>query len=415
MIRVAVTAAVSLLLAAGAAHAQVRLEQRGFFETRATLYPQTGFNDSGRAVVEGLLRYEPSVSLASGLKAFGALDARTDSHRQVERLWRLDWQDRRLQRPAFSLRRASLQWHRGPVTIEAGKQFIRWGKADLLNPTDRFAPRDYLSVTDTDFLGVTAARLTLEKNSDSLDLVLTPRFTPSRTPLLNQRWSGAGAADPLPAAVPLIDEGSRLPGRAQFGARWNHTGRGYEFSAVLYDGFHHLPLFDVRFSPPEGAIRFARFHPRLRLYGGDIAVPTPWATLKAEAAWFRSSTPTADEYAIYVVQAERTRGEWVFVGGYAGELVTLRRNPQAFAPDRGLARSFLGRAAYTIDPSRSLAFEAAIRQSGDGALVKGEYSHQLSSHFRATASFTLIRGATADFIGQFRRNSHGLLILRYSF
>lgn len=395
--------------AAATATAQIKLEQRGFFETRTTLYPQAGVNDSGRAVAEGLLRYEPAVTLAPGLKAFAAFDARTDSHRQVERLWRLDWQDRRLLRPAFSLRRASLQWHRGPVTIEAGKQFIRWGKADLLNPTDRFAPRDYLSVTDNDFLGVTAARLTIEKNSDTLDLVATPRFTPSRTPLLNQRWSG------VTAPVRLIDEGSRLPGRAQFGARWNHTGRGYEFSAVFYDGFHHLPLFDGRFSPSEGAVRFARYHPTLRLYGGDVAVPTPWATLKAEAAWFRSSTATADEYAIYVIQAERTRGEWVFVGGYAGELVTTRRNPQAFAPDRGFARSFLGRAAYNIDPSRSLALEAAVRQSGDGALVKGEYSHQLSSHLRATASFSLIRGATSDFLGQFRRNSHGLLTLRYSF
>lgn len=400
---------VACLTAAGTAAAQVQIEQRGFFETRATLYPQTGVNDSGRAVAEALLRYEPSVTLAPGLKAFGAFDARTDSHRQIERLWRLDAQDRRPQRPAFSLRRASLQWHRGPVTLEAGKQFIRWGKADLLNPTDRFAPRDYLSVTDNDFLGVTAARLTIEKNADTLDLVVTPRFTPSRTPLLNQRWSGVA----LPLS--LIDEGSRLPGRTQFGARWNHTGRGYEFSAVFYDGFHHLPLFDGRLSATGEAIRLARYHPRLRLYGGDLAVPTPWATIKAEAAWFGSATPTADEYAIYVVQAERTRGEWVFVGGYAGELVTTRRNPQAFAPDRGFARSFLGRASYSIDSTRSLAVEAAIRQSGDGALWKGEYSQQLSSHLRATASFSLIRGATSDFIGQFRRNSHGLLTLRYSF
>lgn len=228
----------ALLLLATASHAQ--FTQRGFFEARTTLYPQTAPGDSGRAVVEGLLRWEPSAQLSPTLKLLGGLDARTDTHRQVEREGRLDWQDRRAQRPAFSLRRLSAQWHRGPVTVEVGKQFIRWGKADILNPTDRFAPRDYLSVVDNDFLAVTAARVTVESGADTVDLVVAPRFTPSRTPLFNQRWVA------LPAelsALRLIDMGARIPGRAQFGARWNHNGRGYEFSAVLYDGFH-LPAAD---------------------------------------------------------------------------------------------------------------------------------------------------------------------------
>ena len=43
--------------------------------------------------------------------------------------------------------------HRGPITVVAGKQFIRWGKADILNPTDRFAPRDFMEVVDNEFLG----------------------------------------------------------------------------------------------------------------------------------------------------------------------------------------------------------------------------------------------------------------------
>ena len=41
------------------------------------------------------------------------------------------------------------------MTAEFGRQIIRWGKTDILTPTDRFAPRDYLSsVVDSDFLGV---------------------------------------------------------------------------------------------------------------------------------------------------------------------------------------------------------------------------------------------------------------------
>lgn len=387
-------------------------QYRGFLETRGTLYPQSAANDTGRAVGEAILRWEGSWQANSSVKFHGSFDARTDTHHQAERNVRLDWQDRSLRRPALSLRRASVVWNRGPITVEAGKQFIRWGKADILNPTDRFAPRDYLSVTDNDFLGVTAARVTVEKGGNTLDAVSAPRFTPSRTPLLSQRWAV------LPAQlenIPLIDEGSRLPGRTQFGLRWNHVGRGWEHALVFYDGFHHLPLFNGELQPRPFALRFHRYHPHLRLYGGDLAVPLKWFTVKSETAWFTSKTTTADEFLLWVVQLERTHGEWVFVGGYAGETVTARRSPIGFMPDRGLARAFLGRAGYTIDPRRGLAFEAAIRQYGHGVWVKSEYSQELTSSLRLSASLTMIRGRDTDFLGQFHRNSHGLFAIRYSF
>ena len=84
------------------------------------------------------------------------------------------------------------------------------------------------------------------------------------------------------------------------------------------------------------------------------------------------------------------------------------------APDRGLARAFLGRAQYTIDVNRSLAFEGAVRRNGDGFSLKFEYTQAIGQHLRATGSFTLIRGAPEDYLGMYRRNSHGVLSLRYS-
>jgi len=151
------------------------------------------------------------------------------------------------------------------------------------------------------------------------------------------------------------------------------------------------------------------------MYGTDAAVPLEWFVLKGEAAWFTSRTPEADEYVLYVLQIERSAGEWSFVGGYAGEGVTKRRRPLDFAPDRGLARSFLGRAGYTIDVRRSIAVEAAVRQNGDGLWIKADYSYLLGQHWRATASFALIRGEASDFLGRYRLNSHAALKLRYSF
>jgi hypothetical protein len=214
----------------------------------------------------------------------------------------------------------------------------------------------------------------------------------------------------------VVQGGNRFSGRTQFGLRWNRNTAPIEYSFVFYEGFNHLPLIDaqpVALLPPTVSLRGS--YPRLRLYGGDAAIPLRWLTVKSEAAYFTSETPSADEYVIYVVQLERTAGEWFFVGGYSGEIVTKSRHPLDFAPDRGFARAFLGRAGYTIDPRRTLAFEAAVRQNGAGAWLKAEYSQQVGTHWRATASFTLIRGEQSDFLGQYRRNSHGLLTLRYSF
>jgi hypothetical protein len=389
-----------------------QFEQRGFIENRAVVYPQTTPADSGRVVDEILFREEASYRLASWLRVSGGFDARTDTHRQTLREWALDADDRTIQRPAFSVRRLSATIHRDKVTAEIGRQLIRWGKTDILNPTDRFAPKDYLSsVVDTEFLGVTAARVTYESGGNTVDLVWQPWFTPSRTPLLNQRW----AALPAQAAgVSVQDAGARYPGGSQVGARWNHIGSGYEYSLCVFDGYQNLPTFDAVFLPVSQSVTVTRTYPRLRLYGGDAAVPLRWATVKGEAAYFTSSTPGAEEYALYVIQIERQVKEWSFVGGYAGSVVTRdAASPLAFAPDRGFAKSFVGRAGLTIDANRSLAIETAVRAGG--SFVRFEYSQLFGQHWRATGGIAWIRGNMDDFLGQYRRNSYGSLAIRYSF
>ena len=389
-----------------------QFEQRGFIENRTVAYPQTAPNDSAHVVDEMLLREEASYKFTPWFTLSGAFDARTDSHRQTARDGVVDADDRSILRPALSLRRLSATVHKGKVTAEIGRQFIRWGKTDILNPTDRFAPKDYLSsVVDSDFLGVTAARFTYESGGNTLDLVWQPRFTPSRTPLLNQRWT---ALPTEAAGISLKDAGAVYPGGSQYGARWNHVGSGYEYSLCFFVGRQNLPSFDAIFTPPDFSIQFTRTYPQLRLYGGDAAVPLPWLTIKGEAAYFTSSTPGAEEYALYVIQLERQVKEWSLVAGYAGSVVTRdAASPLQFAPDRGFAKSFVGRAGFTIDANRSLAVETAVR--ADGSFVRFEYSQLYGQHWRATGGVAWIRGDMTDFLGEYRRNSYASLAIRYSF
>lgn len=386
--------------------------QRGFLESDLTLYPETAPNDSGHAVNESLLRYEVSYKVRPWLTLSGSADARFDTHQQVERALHLDWQDRSRRRPAFSAREFNATISKGRFTAGLGKQFVRWGKADILNPTDRFAPKDYLSVVDPDFLAILAARVVYDTGTDSITLISQPRFTPSRTPLFNQRWA---ITNGVPAGIAFNDEGALFPGRSAFGARWNRLGSGYEFSASFYDGFNYLPVFQGALNPYGTAIDFVRRYPALRLYGADAAIPERWATVKTEVAYYTSPDKQQDEYVIYVIQLERQIKELSIVAGYAGDAVTARSPALQFSPERGFARSVLARAQYTIDTNRSLSLEAAVRQNGEGSWVRSEYSQAFGQHWRLTAGFTWIRGDAGDFIGQYYRNSFGLLALRYSF
>src|SRR5262249_44633417 len=160
------------------------------------------------------------------------------------------------------------------------------GKTDILTPTDRFAPRDFLNVVDNYFLAVTGVRASLETGRETFDAAWVPWFTPSRVPLLGQRWT---AVPPQAASVPLVDAGHTIPDGSQVGARWSHAGEGFEFSVSFFDGFNHLPntATQIMGPTPESLQVLVSFsYPAIKAYGADAAVPTRWFTIKGEAEYF---------------------------------------------------------------------------------------------------------------------------------
>jgi hypothetical protein len=388
------------------------VSNRGFAEAATAFFPEDTPTDRVNSVTDLLLRDELFVKPATWLQFAAGLDVRLNTHDQVQGSWRVDITDRSRLRPAVSVRRLSATIARGPVTIDTGKQFIRWGKTDIVTPTDHFAPRDFLNVINSEFLAVSGARGVLQLGAHTLDVVWVPTFTPSRIPLLNQRWA---PVPPDPRIVALTDIGAEFPDGSQAGVRYSRVANRMEYSVSVFDGFNHLPNIEVVPTLQPGRFGVIRRYPSMRSYGGDLAVPTGWFTIKGEGAYSTSDTPGTDDYVLYVIQLERQSGEWQFVGGYAGQVVTSRRAAATFAPDRGLTRAIVARAAYTIDPNRSVAFEGAVRQNGNGRYTKMEYSQARGQHWRATITGILIGGRGDDFLGQYNRNSHIAAGLRYSF
>ena len=409
MNKLGVAIAVVASFTASAARAQ-DFSYRGFAEGTLTLYPQTVPRDTTHVVGDMLFRFDPSVEIARGFSIAGSLDVRADSHDETTTDGGVSYWDRTIERPVLAVRRAVVTVARGPLTLELGKQFVRWGQTDILSPTDRFTPRDYLIVVNSDALAVTAARVTLTSGSSSLGLVYLPRMTPSRLPILTHRWAGQEASS---APVAIVDTGSQFPGASQYGARWNYAGRRLEWSLSWFRGNNHLPLLDL--TPRPGAVAVKRRYPSIQAFGADLVAPWSWLAVKAEAAWFTAPDHDTDEYLLYVVQVERQHRDWLFIGGYVGEWVKTDRDVLAFAPDRGLARSIVGRAGYTIGATRSLALEAVVRQNGDGIYAKAEYSHGVGQHWRVAVRLLAIAGDETDFLGQYHRNSFAGSTVRYSF
>jgi hypothetical protein len=382
--------------------------QRGFLDLSGIGYPQTAPNDSGRVVGEALFRYEAFSKPVPGLNFAFGFDADADTHEQVERRLHVSLLEREQRRPALALRRLSVAYSRGKLTLEAGKQFIRWGRTDIVTPTDRFAPQDYLHVFGSELLSIAAARMTYRTQTNSVDLVYSPRLTPSRIPLVDQRWAV------LPQEVSVRELPPDIPNGPQWGARFSHTGT-IEYALTAYQGYDYFPLFHIQLEPLGSVVDAQPFYPSLRMYGGDLAIPLSPFTFKGEAAYFTSSNPQSDKYILYVAQLERQAGEWLFVGGYAGQNVTEQRSNFGFSEIRGFTKAIIGRAAYNIDVNRSFSFQAAVRQNGQGVLLNPEYTQAIGQHWRATFGFTWIHGSDSDFIGQYHRNSFAILRIRYSF
>jgi hypothetical protein len=424
-----------LVLSCHPAWAQVATAP-GFIEARGLLFPQEALNDHTRAVSDWLWRQEGVLRPAPWLQFVAGVDLRANTHDQVEDVWRIDWEDRHLQPPRISVRRLAATVAAGRFTFDVGKQFIRWARADVLNPIDRFAPRDFTNVIDTEFLPIIGARSSLQLGPETVELVFVPRFTPSRMPLLTQRWT---VVPPQMADVSIVDAGSRFPDNAQVGGRWRHTGSRFEGGLSYFSGYNHLPVLDVRGGQPILQVRdeeddvpditvprppvvigrtpvvLTRTYPRIRTYGLDFAVPMPWLTVKGEAAYFLSRDHTFSEYGLYVLEIERQIGEWLLTGGYAGEVVTGEDRPLAFDPERSLARSFIARVFRTAGPQRTFTVEAVGRQNGDGFYLMGEYSQGFGEFWRITITQVVLAGDEDDFLGQYRRNSHLSAALRLSF
>ncbi len=383
----------------------------GYVENRSLFYPREGETDGTQYVNESFARLESAATLPGSFRLFAGVDAQIDTHHQVEHGLRISWDDRGTRRPALAVRTLFVRYARGPVRLEAGKQVVRWGVMSLFSPTDRFASRDYLSPSGSDYLGVWSARAVVDKGEHSLELLYLPRFTPSRMPLTDQRWVVA------PGGLPVSRfrlTGTRFPGGPQFGVRYHRVQSQVEYSVSLAEGYYHLPTLPYQLRPLAFAIDYQRIYPKFRMAGGDVTVAWRGLLWKGESAYL-TSPRYADNTLRYAIEAEKYVDDWHFTGGFVGEHITKDRGFVEVDIARALGNGFTAEATWTPSLKQVLSMHWYVEPTGDALLARIEYSRSLTPALRATAGWNWIQGEKGSTVGQYNRDSYFSLVFRYSF
>lgn len=293
------------------------------------------------------------------------------------------------------------------VDLRLGKQVVKWGKADVFNPTDQINPDDFSTLLDDEPIGVVAGKLNYYYEDWGLELVVVPTFTPSRFPPRGTRF------DLLPQAmVPPLLEAKERPDTihdVQYGVRVNTTVEGWDFSASWYDGVNHFPgavlsgtvVFPFGPLVPVPIPAIQPVYNRFRLVGGDFATTFDRLGLHGEGAWYRTDGHRDDEYLQYVIGIDYTltdvfRDHDIFaILEYAGEHVITqqRKGIGAGALQRAFANTFAMNVDYEVSEFLTLTLRGIYNfDRQDNFLLEPQVEYEVNDHLVVTAGFDIIHG-----------------------
>ena len=170
------------------------------------------------------------------------------------------------------------------LDLRLGQQFIFWGKADWVNPTDNINPWDYVNISAEieDYrLPVTAAKANIYSDWVNLELVWLPRFQAHRIPLhLPQTMAGI-PVEQLPVKMPE----NRLD-NSQFGVKADFNSFNVDYSLSYFSGYDKNPTIRMAFDPVQGQFTRTIEYDRYQVFGADfITTFNQWA-VKGEGAYY---------------------------------------------------------------------------------------------------------------------------------
>jgi hypothetical protein len=410
-----------------AARSQHSWEYGGFLQGSGQVYAQTP--NPSDAYAEGTAHFQlwGRAVFSKRFSWRGTIDFQLDTHGNVDRGRWLDLEQRGIRKPAGAVSEFYLDARFGRVDLRIGRQRIRWGRADGFNPTDNIISYDYLDTFSDERLPVTAVKADAYFGRANFEWTWVPFYTPTRLPVLGQRWFPQLPSSAQGFALEYRDLLGPLPaktlGNSQWGVRYNQVLSKGEFSFSYYDGFDDIPFFRSLVTPlpvsasqqPRALVYLNREYYRVHVAGLDFATEIGPLGVRGEAAYFDQTDPNNLDHWLYVIGVDKTWGDWFAILQFAGQKTNGRLAGKALFPDLGLGSTLIYRVERSLGPSRSIEAKGGLRLRDGDFFLQPIYSVALSNRWRLKIGATLFGGDRSGYLGQFRDNSHANLQLTYAF
>jgi hypothetical protein len=204
---------------------------------------------------------------------------------------------------AYRIRQGYVQVATGPFDFRAGLQMFPWGRADGINPTDNLTPRQLTFLTrDFDDQRFGTPALSASWFSDPISLTAI--------------WLAGFRQSVLPWPTPFFQTRDIRPASPsdQWAAKLESVQGSFEGSLSYYDGYDVLPTAAFLNEEPVSQLLLA--HGRVRVLGGDFALPVGRVVIRGELA--RSLTDDPQSEAVFsarpqsyaVMGGEHTFGDY---------------------------------------------------------------------------------------------------------
>jgi hypothetical protein len=343
---------------------------------------------------------------------------------------RASWQDQgAADGTSGRVREAYVDFDAEPFSVRAGRQIIAWGRADRINPTDSFSPRDFTLLVPDD-----------EQQRNGIDaLRLRYAINPalSLTAIVAKSQANVTPQGSLPPNLVLAEP----PRETEWALKLDHSGSGVDWSVSYFDGLSRAVRYRVDFTNPRAPL-FRGDVERVQKLGADFAVAQGAWTLRGEIAHARLRPDTGPTCTACPSGARRVTS--AVLGGDVDFAETMNFNVQVFAnlkEDFADASGLTGvREALALGLNRlntdyatreagvtlrlsdrllndKLRWEisAVLDLTGNSYAIRPRLSYAVNDHIRLTAGLDRFEGPTQSYFGALAKNSTVFAIVSWVF
>ncbi len=306
--------------------------------------------------------------------------------------------------------------------LKAGKQIISWGSSDQFSPADLVSPYDLREFIawdkDESRIGLNSVSGTYFANELRLDLIWSPRSSPSILPEADSSWSILNHPKESVTASLLDSEGvtSRSSGNSFFG-KFSFFLKGFDFSFIGFSYFNYVPLDisnDVAGALPE--------YEKFRGLGFYFSKPWDFIVFRGEFILYKNRLVNNRKQEGNMLKKDRSEvliGADIFLRNELGITIQL------------LINSFPGQYIMAIPYDKSTAITTSVSGKiyGDTLrfrtffcyLLKGKGSYgRIVLNFPLDDSFSISGGSDffsgpGSFYGRYLKNSQIWLKFKYIF